>query len=201
MDEETRSRVFEPFFTTKAPGVGTGLGMAMVYGLTKQHGGYVSVTSAVGQGTTVQLYFPVVPEEAHPLRQRESLAGAPGGTETILLVEDEDTLRRSAKRVLERYGYRVLVATDGQEALELYRDGPDEIDLIISDLVMPKLGGGKLYEALQQEGGTAKFILTSGYTGREAHAREQIDPGITVLQKPWVLGELLRRVRRTLDAR
>jgi PAS domain S-box-containing protein len=199
MDEETRNRVFEPFFTTKAPGVGTGLGMAMVYGLTKQHGGYVSVTSAVGQGTTVQLYFPVVPEEAHPLRDRESLAGAPGGEETILLVEDEDTLRRSAKRVLERYGYRVLVATDGQEALELFRARGAEIDLVISDLVMPKLGGGQLYRALREEGATTRFMLTSGYTGREEQAREQLDPSLTVLQKPWVLGELLRRVRQTLD--
>jgi len=200
MDEGTKARVFEPFFTTKAPGVGTGLGMAMVYGLTKQHEGFVTVDSTPGQGTTVRLYFPVVPEEALALPPGESLSGVRGGSETILLVEDEDTLRRSGKRALERYGYRVLVAADGQEGLEIFRANPGKIDLIVSDLVMPKMGGGQLHRAIREDGRDVKFILASGYTGREETVRDELDPSLPILQKPWLLSQLLERVRETLDA-
>ncbi len=200
MDESTKARVFEPFFTTKAPGVGTGLGMAMVYGLTKQHNGFVTVDSTEGQGTTVRLYFPVVQEEAEALPAGESLSGVRGGSETILLVEDEDTLRRSGKRVLERYGYRVLVASDGQEGLEIFRANPGKIDLIVSDLVMPKMGGGHLHRVVREEGSNVKFILASGYTGREDAVRDDLDPSLPILQKPWLLSQLLERVRETLDA-
>ncbi|UCF40839.1 MAG: PAS domain S-box protein [Gemmatimonadota bacterium] len=199
MDEETRSKIFEPFFTTKAPGVGTGLGMAMVYGLTKQHGGFVTVQTRVGKGTTVELYFPTVGEAARPLESAESLEGVRGGKETILLVEDEDTLRRSAKRVLERYGYTVLVAADGQEALELFRAHKREIDLVVSDLVMPRVGGAQLHRVLQEEGGDVRFLLASGYVGRESGGHQPIDPSIPMLRKPWALGELLVQVRELLD--
>ncbi len=200
MDEDTKARIFEPFFTTKAPGVGTGLGMAMVYGLTKQHNGFVTVDSTVGQGTAVRLYFPVVLEEAQALPPGESLSGVRGGSETILLVEDEDTLRRSGKRALERYGYRVLVASDGQEGLEIFRANPGKIDLIVSDLVMPKMGGGQLHRTIREDGADVKFILASGYTGREEAVNDDLDQPLPILQKPWLLSQLLERVRETLDA-
>ncbi len=199
MDDATRARVFEPFFTTKAPGVGTGLGMAMVYGLTKQHGGFVGVESELGKGSTIELYFPVAAGAALAPASRDPTELIRGGTETILLVEDEDTLRRSAKRVLERHGYRVLGARDGLEALEIYRANKAEIDLVISDLVMPKLGGGQLFRALRQEGGDVPFILASGYAGPHAHEREDLEPEFPILQKPWALSDLLERVRDTLD--
>jgi CheY-like chemotaxis protein len=200
MDEDTKARIFEPFFTTKAPGVGTGLGMAMVYGLTKQHNGFVTVDSTVGQGTAVRLYFPVVLEEAQALPPGDALSGVRGGSETILLVEDEDTLRRSGKRALERYGYRVLVASDGQEGLEIFRANPGKIDLIVSDLVMPKMGGGQLHRTIREDGGDVKFILASGYTGREEAVNDDLDQPLPILQKPWLLSQLLERVRETLDA-
>ena len=199
MDEETRSKIFEPFFTTKAPGVGTGLGMAMVYGLTKQHGGFVTVLTAPGKGTTVELYFPVVGEAARPLDSVEPLDRVRGGSETILLVEDEDTLRRSAKRVLEKFGYAVLVAADGQEGLELFRAHRAEIDLVVSDLVMPRVGGAQLHRALQQEGESVRFLLSSGYIGRESGGHEPLDPSIPMLHKPWALRDLLTRIRELLD--
>jgi PAS domain S-box-containing protein len=199
MDEETRSRIFEPFFTTKAPGVGTGLGMAMVYGLTKQHGGFVTVLTALGRGTTIELYFPVVGEAAQPLDSVESLDGVRGGSETILLVEDEDTLRRSAKRVLERYGYTVLVAADGQEGLERYRAHKTEIDLVVSDLIMPRVGGAQLHRTLREEGDRVRFLLASGYVGRESGGHEALDPSIPILRKPWALRDLLTRIRELLD--
>jgi PAS domain S-box-containing protein len=199
MDEETRSKIFEPFFTTKAPGVGTGLGMAMVYGLTKQHGGFVTVLTALREGTTVELYFPVVGEAAQPLDSVDSLDGVRGGSETILLVEDEDTLRRSGKRVLEKYGYTVLVAADGQEGLELFRAHKNEIDLVVSDLVMPRVGGAQLHRALREEGDSVRFLLASGYIGRESGGHEVLDPSIPILHKPWALPDLLTKIRELLD--
>ncbi len=173
--------------------------MAMVYGLTKQHGGFVNVHSVVGQGTTVELYFPAVEGAARHLDPIESLDGVPGGTETILLVEDEDTLRRSAKRVLEKFGYTVLAAADGEEGLELYRAHRDEVDLVVSDLVMPKVGGAQLHRTLIEEGGDVRFLLASGYAGRESGARHVLDPSVPILRKPWALGDLLVRIREELD--
>ncbi len=200
MEEETLERVFEPFFTTKPVGEGTGLGMAMVYGLTKQHGGFVHVDSAPGRGTRVDLHFPLSKEEGvRPLsRVRESAPLA--GTETILLVEDEEALRRSGKRVLERFGYAVLLAGDGKEGLEIFRTRREEVDLVISDMVMPELGGAELYRALRDDGETVPFLMVSGYPGNEATERRILDPGVPILSKPWDVTDLLRQIRGMLDA-
>ncbi|MGD2136093.1 MAG: ATP-binding protein, partial [Gemmatimonadales bacterium] len=201
MDEQTRQRIFEPFFTTKEPEVGTGLGMAMVYGLTKQQGGYVSVYSEPGRGTTIRLHFPACDQEAAEVRVRDSAAHVRGGTETVLLVEDEAALRRAARRILERYGYTVLTATSGKDALEVYDRQRDEIALVVSDLVMPEMGGWSLYKALRAKYGDVAFILSSGYTGRDAKERDKIDPTIPFVRKPWRITDLVARVRRVLDAR
>ncbi len=199
MDEDTRTKVFEPFFTTKPVGVGTGLGMAMVYGLTKQHGGFVHVQSQVGKGTCVDLFFPVVEEGEGEAPAAPAQEASLDGTETILLVEDEDALRRSGKRVLERFGYQVLLAADGAEGLEVFRENREQIELVISDMVMPNLGGAELYRALRDDGEAVPFLLVSGYTGDEAMDRKILDPGVPILSKPWDVKDLLQQVRGLLD--
>jgi PAS domain S-box-containing protein len=197
MDEATRARVFEPFFTTKPVGEGTGLGLAMVYGLVKQHKGFTIVESAPGRGTTVTVHLPqAAGRRASVPEQTASVAAGVG--ETILVVEDEASLLRIAKRVLEKHGYRVLTAADGQEALEVYRANRDRIDLVITDVVMPRLGGRELAEALRSEGGRGRVLLTSGYAERELSAAPA-DPGMPLLTKPWSIPELLRLVREALE--
>ena len=200
MDEVTKQKIFEPFYTTKKVGEGTGLGMAMIYGLVKQHGGFVHVYSELGKGTEVKLYFPVVHSEAEatvPAPARE--ASLPVGTETILLVEDEAAIRRAAKRALEAHGYSVLVAADGEEALEVFGAHESEVDLIMSDLVMPKLGGRQLYDALRQRGNEIKFLFSSGYSADELREGTALEPGTGFVQKPWTLSDLLGGIRGMLD--
>ncbi len=199
IDDAVRGKIFEPFFTTKPPGEGTGLGMAMVYGLVKQHGGFINVDSEVGQGTAVRMYFPVdrsvdpidVPAQ-HPSDVR-------GGTEAILLVEDEEAIRRACQRVLQRFGYTVRVAADGQEALAVLRNQDIAIDLVITDVVMPKLGGRKLHEAARAAGLNVKFVFTSGYAARDMRDSVELDPMLPFLHKPWTVVDLLKRVREVLD--
>ncbi len=199
MDRETEERIFEPFFTTKPPGVGTGLGMSMVYGLMKQHGGYVNVYSEPGAGTVVKLYFPADASAAASQPGRvEPPAVATGGTGRILVVEDEEAIRRAAKRALERGGYTVHVAADGEEALEILRTAEEPFDLVLSDLVMPKLGGRQLYDALRKDGITVPFLFTSGYSPQAVHQRVELPEG-RLLHKPWTVRELLARVRTALE--
>jgi two-component system NtrC family sensor kinase len=199
MDRNVQARLFEPFFTTKPSGEGTGLGMAMVYGLTEQQDGYVHVYSEPGHGTTVRLGFPACveagPDGAAPEKHRE----LQGGSETILLVEDEPAVRGTARRVLERAGYHVVAAADGEEGLSLYRASPERFDLVLSDLVMPKMGGLQLYEALQEEWESVPFLLASGYAGREPEEGAPLDKSIPFVQKPWRLADLLERVRQVID--
>jgi PAS domain S-box-containing protein len=200
MDASTQERVFEPFFTTKPPGEGTGLGMAMIYGLVKQHGGYVHVYSEVEQGTTVNVYFPAASGEVgsavDEVIRFEELRGR---GETILLVEDEDGIRRATKRALEGRGYEVLVAEDGEEALEMFHRHEAEIDLIVSDLVMPRLGGRQFYEALKKEGKDPRILFTSGYSVDDVKAGSGFLRDVPFLHKPWTLTDLFLRVRQVLD--
>ncbi|MBI4500342.1 MAG: response regulator [Gemmatimonadetes bacterium] len=198
MDEATRARLFEPFFTTKPPGLGTGLGMAMIYGLAKQHGGFVHVDSAPQRGTTVRICFPVGDSPALPEQQGAPRASPPRGTELILVVDDEEPVRRAARRVLERFGYRVLTAGDGTEALGIIRERGNEIDLVISDVAMPRLGGRGLYDAARASGAKMKFLFASGYTARDIGATGDIDPSLPFIHKPWTLDDFLRRIREVL---
>lgn len=199
MDEATRERIFDPFFTTKPPGLGTGLGMAMIYGLIKQQDGFVDVRSEVGKGTVVELYFPLMPEGTNVAETAHVSQGGHSGTETILLVEDEASIRRSAKRLLEHQGYTVMLASDGEEALELFRKQGGRIDLVISDVVMPRMGGAQLYKALKRQRRNVRFLFTSGYTVRDRASGGVLDPRVPFLHKPWDVDELLRRVRELLD--
>ncbi len=199
MDERVKARAFEPFFTTKPPGEGSGLGMSMIYGLTQQHGGFVELESAVGTGTAVRVFLPLA-REGHPLHRATPVPGTlRGGRETILLVEDEDGLRRVAQRALERVGYQVLTADDGLEALELYRQRAAEVDLVITDVVMPRLGGIALYRTLRQEGHSPRFLFTSGYAADEITQGDIPEGDLVLLQKPWTLADLTQRVRDVLD--
>ena len=162
MDEETRERIFEPFFSTKDPGRGTGLGLAMVFGIVKQHGGHITCESQPGHGTTFRIYFPVSEGEPAQVDVSDDLAQLTG-SETILLVDDEEPVRNLGQRILVPAGYTVLTATNGREALDLYVREKDSIDLVILDLVMPEMDGRSCYEALQLIDPEIKIILTSGY--------------------------------------
>ncbi len=194
MDESTLARATEPFFTTKPAGEGTGLGLAMVFGLMQQHRGFLSLTSRPGHGTTIRLFFPiraVSPSDKTP-------PGAPrGGTETILVVEDEPFLRSVAERSLRRLGYTVLTAVDGEEGLRVFLENTARIALIFSDAVMPRMGGVELLEALRSRGATVPFVLTSGYSERDLRAVQ--GRSAPVLQKPWSLEDLASVVRTVLD--
>ena len=195
MDDETQQRIFEPFFTTKPTGEGTGLGLPMVFGLMKQHGGFVHVYSEPGQGTTVRLYFPLT--DASVVAEPEAAPTAEHGTETILVVEDQETLRRATARALRKLGYQVLVAEDGGEALEVLRKHGAEIGLVISDVVMPKLGGLELYRRIRESGNPVPFFLTSGYAAGTGDAAG-VPPDVSVLEKPWTLESLGRKIREVL---
>ena len=204
MDATTQARVFEPFFTTKPAGVGTGLGMAMVYGLVKQHKGFVHVYSEVGQGTTVKVYLPLALEQPVAAPEAGGEEMLPGGTETILLVEDDVHLRTVAQRLFEKVGYRVLAAADGAEGLATYRAHARELDLVITDLVMPKASGQALYEAIRAEQGSAKpvkVLFTSGYPAPDFRESLAGDPNVAFVTKPWTASELLRQIRSLLANR
>ncbi|HZE93144.1 MAG TPA: PAS domain S-box protein [Gemmatimonadales bacterium] len=201
MDEATRQRAFEPFFTTKAIGKGTGLGLATVYGLVKQHGGFAQIDSAPGAGTRLRIYFPVADETARR-RASGALAELPqpsdGGHETVLVVEDQAQLRRATVYTLERAGYSVLAAADGIEALHLLRQHGAPIHLVFTDLVMGRLGGRGLFQIDRREGRQTPFLFTSGYAGA-GRGEDPLDPALPFLPKPWTSADLLKRVRQLLD--
>ena len=199
MDDEVLAHLFEPFFTTKAPGEGTGLGMAMIYGLVQQHEGTISVRSILGTGTTVTIGLPLAEVTVPNATPRSSLLIREGATETILLVEDEEMVRRAGRRILEKHGYRVLQASDGAEALTVLRERGKEIALVVSDVVMPRMGGRELYASLREEGFTMPFLFTSGYTDRMSSDTVALDPSVPVLPKPWTWTELTASVRSALD--
>ena len=201
MDSETMARIFEPFFTTKDVGFGTGLGLATVYGIVKQTGGYIWVRSAPRQGSTFTVAFPAA-AAAVPTPEPERLmpAGA-AGHETVLLVEDEDAVRGLAFRVLTAAGFRVLVAADGLEALELLAVEAPRVDVVVTDLVMPEMGGRQLRERLHERFPRLPVVFMSGYASDEALGRGWVEPGDPLLQKPFAAEELVRAVRDALDSR
>jgi CheY-like chemotaxis protein len=198
MDAATVSRIFEPFFTTKGAGKGTGLGLATVYAIAEQGGGGVSVESAPGEGSTFTVYFPRVDQAAEAFMSGTFAPVATGGSETVLLVEDDDAVRTLAGRILERYGYTVLPARHGREALELARRHREEIHLLLTDVVMPELGGGPLATQLAAQRRELRVLFMSGYTAGEIDRRGELDPDVAFLPKPFTAQALLAKVREVL---
>jgi PAS domain S-box-containing protein len=200
MDRATRERVFEPFFTTKGPEKGTGLGLAMVYGIVKQHKGFIHLYSEPGQGTTFRIFLPPVdalPDAAVPAEPPECR----GGTETILLAEDDESVCKLVERTLAGLGYTVLVARDGREAVETFRRNRERVGLAILDVVMPRLGGKGAFEELRREKPDLKVIFMSGYVPDAGTDSFPPVDGVPFLQKPAGPGVLARKVREVLDGK
>jgi CheY-like chemotaxis protein len=200
MDAATRARVFEPFFTTKPSGQGSGLGLATVYGIVKQSGGYIWVYSEVGHGTAFKIYLPEFTGSLAELPPAEVLL-SPRGAETILIVEDEAAVRRMAARALAAQGYAILEAANGAEALEVLARGGSPIDLVLTDVVMPLVNGRELSERLSVERPGLRVLFMSGYTDDDIVRRGLLRPGSPFLQKPFLPGDLSRKVREVLDTR
>ena len=194
---EVRERVFEPFFTTKPPGQGTGLGLAMVYGIVQQHQGHVEIASAPGTGTKVTLYFRAVGADEPEISQ-PAPASVPRGRETILVVEDEVGLHGPIRRILEHYGYDVLVAADGEQGADMFRRHRQAISLVLSDVVMPKLSGPAMYEQLRQEGVLIPFLFMSGYVNRDNISGASLPAEIPFIGKPWRPDELVQKIQEIL---
>jgi PAS domain S-box-containing protein len=201
MDQATKRRIFEPFFTTKEKGKGTGLGLATVYGIVESHGGFVDVDSEEGVGSTFHVYFPTqVIGEEHTGSQSISFDDVSGGSETILIVEDEDMLREMLTTVLVSAGYHVLTASDGIEAVEIYSEHPEKINLVVADIGLPRLAGSEVFLRLKQSYPGIKVVLASGYID-PALKTEMVKAGAKeIIQKPYQPDEFLRSVRKALDS-
>jgi two-component system cell cycle sensor histidine kinase/response regulator CckA len=198
MDEATRRRMFEPFFTTKEPGKGTGMGLSTVYGIVKQSRGHIEVGSRPGHGTRFDVYLPRVSAESEKPARHRAMTRPDGGTETVLLVEDDDLVRKAARRILETDGYRVVEAANGAEALAVAESFGGPIDLLLTDVVMPRMNGRDLAIALRSSRPTIKVIYVSGYAGGLIDSE---DPGErrAHLRKPFSPAALLGKVREQLD--
>ncbi len=200
MTPEIKTHIFEPFFTTKERGKGTGLGLSTVYGIVKQHGGEIFVYSEPDKGATFKIYLPrVVEAVAAQAAAEEAPAPLPGGTETVLVVEDEDGVRKLVRSVLESRGYRVLEADSGETALELSSFHEGEIDLLVTDVIMPKMSGRDLAEALVLLRPDIKVLFLSGYADRAVIEHGILDTGAAFMQKPFTPEALTRKVRAVLD--
>lgn len=196
MDDHTRDRIFEPFFTTKPEGKGTGLGLSTVYGIVKQSGATITVDTALGRGTAFRIYFPRTQAElsapqAAPVRQE--------GSERLLLVEDDRSVRELAERIFRDRGYRVKATADASEALRVFAAAPHEIDMIVTDLIMPGMSGRELVQALHQIRPDLKALYVSGYTEDEIIRRGLHDPSVAFLQKPFTADELVDKVQSLLE--
>lgn len=200
IDEVTRKRIFEPFFTTKELGKGTGLGLSVVYGVVQSHEGLIDVESQINKGTTFHIYLPATNP---PLEIEKKTAGVEpsgaSGTETILLVEDEELLLQAVRRALEAKGYKVLTAQDGVEALDFYKRYADQIAVVVSDMGLPKLGGWEAAQKIKAINSNAKIILASGFLEPGRKERLVRDGMNHFIQKPYNPNQILAKIREVLD--
>jgi PAS domain S-box-containing protein len=200
MDKETREHLFEPFFTTKKEGKGTGLGLSMVYGIVKQSGGNIWVYSEPGKGTAFKIYLPQVFEPAQEVPEKRLDEWPPGGTETILVVEDDEMIGRIISAALVESGYSVLLAKDGEEAWETSAGSPEPIHLLLSDVVLPGMSGRESAKRLVTKRPEMRVLYMSGYTANAIVHHGVLEPGLAFLQKPFAPAVLLRKVREILDS-
>jgi len=199
MTEEVKAHIFEPFFTTKPPGKGTGLGLATCFGIVQQSSGHIEVESELGKGTIFRLYFPRVPDAINPAHAEKVATPAARGAETVLLVEDEPMVRELAATTLRELGYTVLQAGNGEEGLRVARQHRARIDLVLTDVVMPVMGGKDMAGTLRVLHPSTKVLFTSGYSEEVIGHHGVLRPGVAFLQKPYLSVTLARRVREVLD--
>jgi CheY-like chemotaxis protein len=199
MDEATLARVFEPFFSTKPMGEGSGLGLATVYGIVMHAGGVVHVYSEVGPGTTVSVWLPATTGTT-PEPERHSARALTAQGETVLVVEDEEAIRELTRRVLVRNGYDVITAADGVEAIALAEHHAERIHLLLTDVIMPGLLGREIAQRIAAIRPGIRILFMSGYAGAVLSSQGSLDPGLTLLEKPFTEVVLLEHVRDVLDA-
>lgn len=206
MPADVKRRVFEPFYTTKSADKGTGLGLSMVYGLVTQHGGSVSLDSSPGEGTEFRLTFPAADRSTLPIPETDEVVSVPQqaiatapATETILVVEDDPSIRKVIQRTLGTRGYAILMAADGEQALEALRQHPGEVDLVISDLIMPRMDGVTLFEKHAEVGPPVPFLFISGYGEQDPRIEALLAEGVPIVHKPWSVQGLSDAVRTVLS--
>jgi two-component system cell cycle sensor histidine kinase/response regulator CckA len=200
MNVETREHIFEPFYTTKELGKGTGLGLATVYGIIKQSGGYIWVYSEVGKGTTFKIYLPRVNAETEIIAEVSAPEKIDRGSETVLLVEDEEMVRHMSRQMLETCGYTVIEAGNGIEALSRCESLDQKVDLLMTDVVMPTMGGRELAERITQYYPDIRVLFTSGYTDDAIIRQGMLTEEMNFIQKPFTYEMLAKKVRNSLDA-
>jgi nitrogen-specific signal transduction histidine kinase len=198
MDEKIREKAFEPFFTTKEIGKGTGLGLAIVYGIVKEHNGYITLYSEVGKGSTFKIYLPLIMAESEAARPEEHKIII-DGTETILVAEDDAIVRDLTKSVLEKHGYTVIEAVDGQEAVDRFKENKDKIHLSLLDVIMPKKNGKEVYDEIKKISPDAKALFMSGYTAGVIKKKRVVEEGLNIIFKPIPPAELLKKIREVLE--
>ena len=199
MDQETIDHIFEPFYTTKDPTRGTGLGLAIVYGIVENHQGHIVCESRLGEGTTFKIYLPARQLEMEMARAIKSEEPLKSGAETILIVEDEKAIRKLAEQILTKFGYTALTASDGESALEIYRQKKEHIDLVMLDLIMPGMGGIKCLEKLHKSNPDVKVVIASGVTPKGA-AKKTLEAAATgFIRKPYDMRQMLEQVHQVLN--
>jgi CheY-like chemotaxis protein len=196
MDENTMERIFDPFFTTKEMGRGTGLGLASVYGIIKAHGGYIDVDSRIGKGTTFSIYLAASGKEV--AREEKVHDEILKGKETVLLIDDEGMIIDVGEQMLKTIGYKVILAGSGKEAIELFKENQDKIDMVILDMIMPGVSGGETYDRIKEINPRVKVLLSSGYS-IDGQAEEILERGCnSFIQKPYNIKELSYKLREIL---
>ena len=199
MSPETLSHIYEPFYTTKEQGKGTGLGLSTVFGIVKQTGGTINCYSEIGKGTAFTIYLPMTSEQPEPSNDMPVRQPEKRGSEKILLVEDEEAVRRFARTVLEREGYVVIEASGGEEALSQVSTGATDISLLVTDVVMPRFGGRELARRLEEMLPALSILYISGYTSNAIENNELLGAGVDFMQKPFGSRDFLAKVRALLD--
>jgi CheY-like chemotaxis protein len=201
MSDEVKAHVFEPFFTTKPEGEGTGLGLATSYGMVRQSGGYIAVESEVGKGTAIRIYFPRVAAPPPPSYKRPVSGKLPVGTETVLVLEDDVSVRHISVRLLRKLGYEVIEAANGDDAKRLISDrAPGSVQLLLTDMVMPQMSGRRFADWLSQTSPDTKIIFISGYLEESLHPHDRRESGMFFLPKPFDSEQLATKVREVLDS-